>query len=331
MTEWTYKSAGVDITAGEEAVKAIKGLARETYDANVLTQLGLFGGCYQLPIQHYREPVLVASTDGVGTKLLLAQELQKHDTVGQCLVNHCVNDILTTGARPLFFLDYIGTGRLNPAVVQEIIRGMALACRQNRCALIGGEMAEMPDIYRQQDYDLVGTIVGIVEKERLMINRVQEGDILIGLPSTGLHTNGYTLARRVLLTKLRLTDYIEELNQTLGAALLAIHRSYLPCVEPLLDHPALHAMSHITGGGIVGNTSRVLPPGRELEVDWSAWEVPPIFQLIQRLGAIAQDEMRRVFNLGIGFVLIVAPEAVAEITADLRSRGEKPVLIGRVK
>lgn len=325
----TYQEAGVDIKAGEEAVKAIKTLVQSTYNENVLSELGLFGGCYQIPLHAYEEPVLVASTDGVGTKLLIALAMHKHDTVGQCLVNHCVNDILTTGARPLFFLDYIGTGKLMPETVRAIVSGIAQACRENRCALIGGEMAEMPDLYRKKEYDLVGTIVGITDKRRLLINRVQPGDVLIGLPSTGLHTNGYTLARKVLLQRYRLTDYLDELGMPLGDALLQIHRSYLTSVEPLLSHAGLHAMSHITGGGIVGNTSRVIPRGSELFIDWSAWEIPPLFRLIQKTGEIDLAEMRRVFNLGIGFVLIVAKAAVTEFLNALRE--SHPIIIGEVR
>jgi phosphoribosylformylglycinamidine cyclo-ligase len=327
----TYREAGVDIAAGEAAVKAIKGLAQSTYNDNVLTELGLFGGCYQIPLHEYEEPVLVASTDGVGTKLLIALAMDKHDTVGQCLVNHCVNDILTTGARPLFFLDYIGTGKLKPETVKAIVRGIAQACRENRCALIGGEMAEMPDLYRQKEYDLVGTIVGITAKNRLLIKRVQPGDVLIGLPSTGLHTNGYTLARKVLLQKYHLSDYLAELGMPLGAALLQVHRSYLPYVEPLLSHAGLHAMSHITGGGIIGNTMRVIPQGCELFINWSAWEIPPLFQIIQKIGELDWAEMRRVFNLGIGFILIVAKTAVTEVLNILRERESQPIIIGEVR
>lgn len=329
--EWTYKAAGVDITAGEDAVAGIKALVKETFNANVLSELGLFGGCYLLPIQQYRNPVLVASTDGVGTKLLIAQQMGVHESVGQCLVNHCVNDILTTGAQPLFFLDYIGTGHLAPAVVKEIISGMAQACRANGCALIGGEMAEMPDLYHASDYDLVGTIVGIVERDNLLVNRVQRGDVLLGLPSSGLHTNGYTLARRVLLPHYSLTTYVPELGMTLGEALLTVHLSYLPVVMSLLSRAGLHAISHITGGGIIGNTRRVIPPEFELIIDWEAWQMPPIFRLIQHLGKVADEEMRRVFNLGIGLVLIVAKSAADEFARIITEEGMQPIIIGEVR
>jgi len=326
----SYKEAGVDIEAGEQAVRDIKSLVKQTYTPRVLTELGLFGGCYTFPVKDYHEPVLVASTDGVGTKLMVANLMDRHNTVGQCLVNHCVNDILTTGARPLFFQDYIGTGKLQPEVVREIISGMSTACRENGCALIGGEMAEMPGIYNAKDYDLVGTIVGVVEREQILIGRVKKGDILIGLPSTGLHTNGYSLARKVLLSKYTVNDFIPELNTTIGDALLTVHRSYLQVIEPLLTDPALHALSHITGGGIVGNTRRVIPENLTLKINWQAWSHPPIFQLIQRTGEIDESEMRHVFNLGIGMILLCDSPSVGKISQTLRNAGEKPIVVGEI-
>jgi len=326
----SYREAGVNITAGEQAVDQIKTLVRETYTPAVLTDLGLFGGCYQIPVQEYREPVLVASTDGVGTKLMIANLLQRHDTVGQCLVNHCVNDILTVGARPLFFLDYIGTGQVEPETIKTLVSGMATACRENGCALIGGEMAEMPGIYRPRDYDLVGTIVGIVEKSAMLVGRVRVGDVLIGLRSTGLHTNGYSLARKVLLEKYQVSDYIEELGQTLGDALLSVHRSYLDCLKPLFGQPGLHGLSHITGGGIVGNTSRLLPSGLKLAINWQAWNRPPIFNVIQQTGDIEEAEMRRVFNLGIGMIVIADNAYSDTIYRSLKEEGERATMIGEV-
>ena len=326
----SYKDAGVDIAAGEQAVKEIKNLVKQTFTPNVLTEIGLFGGCFAFPVKNYRQPVLVASTDGVGTKLIVANLLDRHNTVGQCLVNHCVNDILTTGARPLFFLDYIGTGQLKPAITTEIIRGISLACKANGCALIGGEMAEMPDVYQTKDYDLVGTIIGVVEREQMLIGRVGKGDVLLGLPSTGLHTNGYSLARKVLLTKYSVTDYIPELNATIGDALLAIHRSYLNVIEPLLADPDLHGLSHITGGGIIGNTSRIVPENLTLKINWQAWEWPPLFKFIQKTGEIDIEEMRRVFNLGIGMIIICAASAVDKFSQVLQKSGEKAVILGEV-
>jgi len=326
----SYKEAGVNIEAGEQAVREIKSLVKQTYTPQVLTELGLFGGCYAFPVKDYREPVLVASTDGVGTKLMVANLMNRHNTVGQCLVNHCVNDVLTTGARPLFFLDYIGTGKLQPETVKEIISGMSIACKENGCALIGGEMAEMPGIYNPNDYDLVGTIIGVVEKDQMLNSRVKKGDVLIGLPSTGLHTNGYSLARKVLLAKYSVTDFSAELNTTIGDALLAVHRSYLKAIEPLLGDPDLHALSHITGGGIIGNTSRVVPENLTLKIDWQVWQRPAIFQLIQDTGEIDENEMRHVFNLGIGMILICAVSAVDKICRTLQDSGEKPLVLGEI-
>jgi len=326
----SYKDAGVNIEAGEQAVKEIKGLVKQTFTPQVLTEIGLFGGCFAFPSKDYREPVLVASTDGVGTKLMIAKQMNRHNTIGQCLVNHCVNDILTTGARPLYFLDYIGTGRLEPETTREIISGMAQACQENGCALVGGEMAEMPGIYNTDDYDLVGTITGVVEKDQMLTGRVHKGDRLIGLPSTGLHTNGYSLARKVLLQKYAVNDYIAELNATLGDTLLAVHRSYLHAIEPFLKDLDLHAISHITGGGIVGNTKRVVPLPLTLKIDWQAWQWPPIFELIRQTGAIEIEEMRHVFNLGIGLIMICAEQATDRFINGLRQSGEKPVVVGEI-
>ena len=326
----TYLSSGVNIEAGDEAVRRIKGLVRETFSPNVVTDIGSFGGCYEFPSLQYKQPVLVSSMDGVGTKLIVARLMKHHDTVGQCLVNHCVNDILTVGARPLFFLDYIGLGTLKPEIVVEIIRGLVTACKENHCSLIGGEMAEMPDIYRKKDYDLVGTIIGIVEREQMLPRNVQAGDVLIGLPSNGLHTNGYSLARKVLFKDHQATDYISEIGGVLGDVLLRIHRSYLNVVLPLLEDADLHAISHITGGGIVGNTIRVIPAGLKLQIDWDAWEWPSLFNYIQRQGDVDVEEMRHVFNLGIGLILIVNSNAVQRLLTDLRASGEEPIIIGQI-
>ena len=326
----TYLSSGVNIEAGDEAVRRIKGLVRETFSPNVVTDIGSFGGCFEFPTLPYKQPVLVSSMDGVGTKLIVARLMKHHDTVGQCLVNHCVNDILTVGARPLFFLDYIGLGILKPDIVVEIIQGLVTACKENHCSLIGGEMAEMPDIYRKKDYDLVGTIIGIVEREQMLPRKVQAGDILIGLPSNGLHTNGYSLARKVLFKDHQATDYISEIGGVLGDVLLRIHRSYLNVVLPLLEDADLHAISHITGGGIVGNTIRVIPAGLKLQIDWDAWEWPSLFNYIQRQGEVDVEEMRHVFNLGIGLILIVNSNAVQRLLTNLRASGEEPIIIGQI-
>jgi len=326
----SYKDSGVDIDAGAEAVKQIKDIVKGTFVPNVLTDIGAFGGCFEFPVQQYKRPVLVSSADGVGTKLIVANMMNRHDTIGQCLVNHCVNDILTTGAQPLFFLDYIGLGKLRPDVVTDIVRGLATACKENGCSLIGGEMAEMPGIYQKEDYDLVGTIVGVVEREQMLPRNIQVGDVLIGLWSSGLHTNGYSLARNVLLKHHKVDDYIEELGAVLGDVLLKVHRSYLPTIKPFLGNTDLHGISHITGGGIDGNTSRILPDGTKLEIDWDAWKWLPIFSYIQSLGDITSEEMRRVFNLGIGLILIVEKNAVSYFVELLKKSGENPVVLGLI-
>ncbi|MBU1065217.1 phosphoribosylformylglycinamidine cyclo-ligase [bacterium] len=327
----SYRDSGVDIQAGKDAVAIIKNIVKETFSPNVLTDIGSFGGCFEFPVKQFRQPVLVSSTDGVGTKLMIATLMERYNTVGQCLVNHCVNDILTTGAQPLFFLDYIGLGKLEPSIVTEIVQGLATACKENNCALIGGEMAEMPGIYQQKDFELVGTITGVAEKNRLLPRNIQAGDILIGLQSSGLHTNGYSLARSVLLKHHALSDYIEELDAVLGDLLLNVHRSYLPIIKDLLDNDDLHGISHITGGGIEGNTSRILPDGLKLDIDWDSWEWLPVFSYIQRLGNVDTEEMRQVFNLGIGLILIVDSSAQNSILNILRDKGEKPTVIGLIK
>jgi phosphoribosylformylglycinamidine cyclo-ligase len=308
----TYEGAGVSIATGDESVERIKALAKSTFSSAVLREIGLFGGFYELDATRFRRPVLVSSIDGVGTKLKIACALGVYDTVGEELVNHCVNDVMTSGADPLFFLDYLATGKLRSEVVEQVVAGMARACRQAGCALIGGETAEMPGFYQPDDFDLAGAIVGVVEKDAIVDGRgIQVGDLLIGIASNGLHTNGYSLARKVLLdvARMGLTDHVDELGTTLGEELLRVHRSYQPLVQRVRAVEGLRGIAHITGGGIVGNTRRLLPAGRSLRMDWQAWEVPPIFRLIQRLGNVAEEEMRRVFNLGIGEVLIVAPQA----------------------
>ncbi len=321
----TYKSAGVDIEAGDETVRRIAGIVRSTFSPSVLTGIGGFGALFDGRFTDHAEPVLVSSIDGVGTKLMIASSMGIHDTIGQDLVNHCTNDILTTGARPLFFLDYFATGRLSPDTAEKVISGLAKACGENGCALIGGETAEMPGMYAPDEYDLAGTIVGVVEKSRILSKEnVREGDVVIALPSTGLHTNGYSLARAVLLKHFALDATIAELGTTLGEALLAIHRSYLHPVMPLLEQGWIAALSHITGGGIVGNTRRVLPDTLALHMDWSAWERPVIFTLIQRLGDVPEDDMRRTLNLGVGLLVIVHREHADEVLNALAGDGAFP-------
>jgi len=328
----TYKEAGVDIDAGTEAVSRIKKHVHSTFSKNVLTELGGFGGCFQFPQDQYKEPVLVSSSDGVGTKLKLAFITNRHDTIGQCLVNHCTNDILAVGARPLFFLDYFAAGKLDVDVFEEVVSGLAKACRENDCALIGGETAEMPDFYKPGDYDISGTIVGVAEKGELMPNRgVNEGDLLIGLPSTGLHTNGYSLARKVLLEHYDSDDYVESLGTTIGEALLAIHKSYLPAIDGILHEKWLVGISHITGGGIVENTRRILDDNQDLEINWDSWERPSIFNLIQELGNVPEDDMRHSMNLGIGMILIVRMAGLSTLQTHLASKGETYIQLGTVK
>lgn len=328
----TYKDAGVDIEAGEETVRRIKPLVRQTFTPGVLADIGAFGGFFQLDKGAYEEPVLVSSVDGVGTKLKVAFRAGRHDTVGQCLVNHCVNDIAVCGAKPLFFLDYFSTGRLDPGVAEEVISGFAVACRENGCALIGGETAEMPDLYQAGEYDLAGTVVGVVEKADILDGtRVQVGDVLVGLPSTGLHTNGYSLARKVLFETFGVDDTPAELEgRSVGEALLAVHRSYLAAIQALAAPGLAHAFVHVTGGGIPGNTARIVPDGMDFEVDWDAWRRPPIFELIGRLGQVPEEDMRRAFNLGIGLIAVVPADAIEAALDTWRGLGEAPVVLGRI-
>lgn len=325
----TYKNAGVDIEAGDEVVKQIKPLVRSTFNSRVLTDIGLFGGFYDAKFDEYSHPILVSSTDGVGTKLKVAFLTNKHNTVGQCLVNHCVNDILCCGAKPLFFLDYFATGKINTNIAVDVISGFAVACKENDCALIGGETAEMPSIYAEGEYDISGTIVGIVDKEKIVDGKkIKSGDILIGLLSNGLHTNGYSLARAVLLKNYNVDSYIEELGETIGESLLRIHKSYFKTIYNLIDKNLISGISHITGGGILGNTNRIIPNGLNLKVDWNSWQIPPIFRLIQRTGNITYEEMRKVFNLGIGMILVVEKNNVDIIRNEIGSNNA--LIIGEV-
>ncbi len=325
----TYKAAGVDIAAGDETVKRIKPLVKSTFNDKVLAEIGLFGGFYDAKFDDLEHPILVSSVDGVGTKLKVAFMTDKHDTVGQCLVNHCVDDILCCGAKPLFFMDYFATGQLNPEVAENVIKGFVDGCKLNGCALIGGETAEMPSIYSDGEYDMSGTIVGIVDKKKIINgSRIKPGDVMIGLKSTGLHTNGYSLARAVLLGKYKVDDYVDSLGCTIGDSLLAVHRSYLKTVYPILEKELISGISHITGGGIVGNTSRIMPENTAMEIDWNAWERLPIFDLIQKTGDIDEEEMRHVFNLGIGMILIVNEDKVEEVMQ--MAKEESPVVMGRI-
>ena len=328
----TYKTSGVDIEAGDETVRRIKPMVRATFNERVLADIGGFGGLYDASfLKEYDRPVLVSSVDGVGTKLKIAFMAGRYDTVGQDLVNHGVDDIAVCGAVPIYFLDYFATGKLSPDVAADVIAGFAQACRQNNCALIGGETAEMPSIYQEGEFDLAGAVVGVVERDRLVDgSRVAAGDILVGLPSTGLHTNGFSLARAVLFPKYSLHDPVPGTDTTVGDALLAVHRSYLNAIQGTIAIDDVHAYSHITGGGIVGNTSRVVRAPLALKVDWNAWRRPAIFDFIQREGDVPEEDIQQAMNLGIGLVMIVAKEGVDAAVRRLSEMGESPAVIGEV-
>jgi len=328
----TYKDAGVDIDAGEEAVRRIKGHVRGTFTPGVLTDIGAFGGFFALNASDYRDPVLVSSMDGVGTKLKVAQRVDKHDTVGEDLVNHCVNDIAVCGARPLFFLDYFAAGVLRPDVLEAVVKGFAKACRENGCALIGGETAEMPDLYARGEYDLAGTIVGVVERDGIVDgSAIEAGDVLLGLPSTGLHTNGYSLARKVLFDRFVAGDTPDLLGgETVGDALLRVHKSYLDAIQALIAEGLAHGFAHVTGGGLVGNTSRIVPDGLALDVRWDAWRRPGLFQVIQEVGDVPEEDMRRTFNLGVGLVVVVPEASRDRALTVLGALGEPAFEIGTV-
>ncbi|MBI3050009.1 MAG: phosphoribosylformylglycinamidine cyclo-ligase [Acidobacteria bacterium] len=329
-----YKSAGVDIDAGNESVRRIRALARSTFTSGVLSEIGSFGGLFQLETGRFREPILVASADGVGTKLKVAFLTGKHDTVGLDLVNHCVNDILVQGAEPLFFLDYLATGRLSPEVAERVVGGIAGACRDNGCALLGGETAEMPGFYAEGEYDLAGFIVGVVDRGRLISGRaILVGDALVGVPSSGLHTNGYSLARRIIFDQLGLTvdTHVAELGRTIGEELLEPHRSYLPLVKPMLDGGRIKGMAHITGGGITENVPRVLPHGTAAVVDLAAWKIPPIFRWLQRNGQVPIEDMLRTFNMGLGLIVVTARDKAEPLIGELAARGGRDArVIGEI-
>jgi len=329
-----YKASGVDIDAGNEAVRRIRGLARSTFTPAVLSDIGSFGGLFRLEPGRFRDPVLVASADGVGTKLKVAFMARKHDTVGMDLVNHCVNDILVQGAAPLFFLDYLATGKLSPAVVESIVGGMAAACRENGCALLGGETAEMPGFYPDGEYDLAGFIVGAADREQLITGRgIAPGDVLIGVPSSGLHTNGYSLARRIVFEHLGLSvdSHVAALGGTIGDALLEPHRSYLPLVRPMLEGDLIKGMAHITGGGITDNLPRVLSSSVVASVDLSRWQVPPIFQWLMEQGRVPLDDMLRTFNMGVGLVIVTAAAKADHVMEGLSARGGRDArIIGEI-
>ncbi|MEO7996684.1 MAG: phosphoribosylformylglycinamidine cyclo-ligase [Gemmatimonadaceae bacterium] len=311
-----YRSAGVDIDAGEEAKNRLKRLVESTFTAGTRGAFGGFGGMFKIP-SGYQSALMVASADGVGTKIKVAIEADRHDTIGHCLVNHCTNDILVQGAEPLFFLDYVAFGKLIPSVVEGVVAGVAAGCRENACALIGGETAEMPGVYTPPDYDLAGFIVGIVEEDRVLGSaRVQDGDALVALASNGLHTNGYSLARRIVSERLNLTShdaFPDIAGSSVADVLLKVHRSYLTALRPVLD--GIHAMAHITGGGLPGNLNRALPSHLDAIVDASTWTIPTEFQVLQYAGVVSQAEMFRAFNMGVGMVLIAPQSEVSRLIA----------------
>jgi len=326
----SYASSGVSISEGDKFVEIIKPLVKSTFSANVLSGIGNFGAFFKIPA-NYIQPVFVASTDGVGTKIKIAIESGIHNTIGEDIVNHCVNDIAVCGASPLFFLDYLAFGKLKSKIAVEIVKGLVRGCKNNGCALIGGETAEMPGLYAAKDYDLAGTVIGAAEKKKIINSKnVKPGNVLIGLASNGLHTNGYSLARNVLLKKFKLNSNIPALKTTLVKELLKVHKSYLRIIQEVTSKYRINSISHITGGGILGNTKRVVPKSLKINIEWKSWKINPIFNLIQETGGISEQEMRKVFNLGIGLILIVNKKDVKNISALLNNRKEKHYIIGEI-
>ena len=326
-----YKTSGVDIEAGREFVSEIKQAVEGTHTSNVIEGIGGFGGFFRIPIDSFKKPVLVSGTDGVGTKLELAQSKNFHFEVGIDLVAMCMNDIITSGAKPLFFLDYIATGKLDKKQLLRVVQGISHSCRENNCSLLGGETAEMPGFYGEDEYDLCGTIIGVVDEKNLLSKRkVESEDILIGLPSTGLHTNGYSLARKVLLDKYDINEHISSIDSKLSDGLLAIHKSYLSVMDQILTEEWLVGLSHVTGGGLVGNTNRIIDKNQTLDIDWNKWKWPSIFKLIQDSGNVPTDDMKKSFNLGIGMVMIVKKNYLKDAINYLESKKEEYHVIGKV-
>jgi phosphoribosylformylglycinamidine cyclo-ligase len=329
----TYADAGVDISSGDRAKDRIKYLAKRTFTRSVLGGIGGFGALFQLDLKKWTEPVLVSSADGVGTKLKIAFDLGIHSTVGCDLVNHCVNDIAVQGAVPLFFLDYLATGKLEPEITEQVVTGLAEACKANGCALIGGETAQMPGFYQDGEYDLAGFIVGAVDKSKLITGEtIVPGDVLIGLPSTGLHTNGYSLARKLFfeVAKYKPTQYVGAIQEKAGTALMKVHRSYLSVIQKLVNAGLAAGMAHITGGGITENLPRILPRNTAAQIELGSWPVLPIFEHLQSLGQVPQDEMLRTFNMGVGLIIVVPADKFSKAKTLLNRAEEKFHVIGRV-
>jgi phosphoribosylformylglycinamidine cyclo-ligase len=340
MKQKAYARAGVDIDLGNKVKSTLPQLLAATHRPEVLGKVGGFGGLFALDVRKYKQPVLVSSVDGVGTKLKIAFQMDRHDTIGADLVNHCVNDIAVLGAEPLFFLDYLGTGKLEPKVFTEIIKGFARACAQNHCTLIGGETAQMPGFYQAGEYDVSGTIVGVVEKSKMLNGQktVKRGDVVIGMESSGLHTNGYSLGRDIFFNQLKLkpNSYVPELKNTIGAELLKVHVSYGPLVQALLkkfntgSKLPVKAFAHITGGGFVDNIPRVLPENLDVVIKKGSWDMLPIFQIIAEKSGVPDDELYQVFNMGIGMVTIVAAEKADAVLKFIKSQKHKAWVIGEV-
>ena len=328
----TYADAGVDIDRANRTKQRIKYLAHKTFNKSVLSEIGGFGGLFSIPLK-YQDPVLVSSVDGVGTKLKVAFEMNVHHTVGGDLVNHCVNDIAVQGAAPMFFMDYLATGKLEPEIAEKVVEGIAEACKHNGCALIGGETAEMPGFYPEGEYDLAGFIVGVVAREKIITGKdVQIGDVILGLPSNGLHTNGFSLARKLLfeIGKYTPETYVNEVKGKVGNELMRPHRSYWPILRKLIDGECVSAMAHITGGGITENLPRVLPRGTAAVIELGTWPVLPIFEHMQRLGNVSQDEMLRTFNMGLGMLLVVPNKKFKKTQTLLERASEKAYTVGRI-
>ena len=329
----SYSDAGVDIDAATRATDRIKELARRTFNQRTLSEIGSFGGMFDGAFPSLKQPVLVASADGVGTKLKIAFATGVHNTVGRDLVNHCVNDILVQGARPLFFLDYVATGKLSPEVVASVVEGVTVGCSENGCVLLGGETAEMPGFYQDGEYDIAGFIVGVVDREKIVDGKtIAAGDVLLALPSAGLHTNGYSLARKLFF---EVAGYepdtrIDELGMTAGEALLLPHLSYLKLLDGLLDRGVIKGLAHITGGGLTDNIPRILPEGTAVKIDNGAWPIPPLFELLRRLGNVSESEMNRTFNMGVGMVIVSSAADAETIKTHFRDRDEQCYEIGRV-